>query len=130
MNKCELTEAYNILENAEGEAQATLRNINRWIDAFLEDKEVRNILYALFGSVNSILEKMNKAREIVGGERKMSAKEIAAFYDFAWDTLKEKADELVDEIEVLEDIALNGKPVSADDMHNLKILAHKMEDVF
>ena len=130
MNKCELTEAYNIIENAEGEAQATLRNINHWIDAFLEDKEMRNILYALFGSVNSILEKMNKAREIVGGERKMSTKEIAAFCDFAWDTLKEKADELVDEIEVLEDIALSGKPVSADDMYNLKILAHKMEDVF
>ena len=62
MNKCELTEAYNILENAEGEAEATLRSINRWIDAFLEDKEMRNILYTLFGSVNSILNKMNKAR--------------------------------------------------------------------
>lgn len=69
IDEARITEVYNIIENAEGEAEATLRNINRWIDAFLEDKEIRNILYALFGSVNSILEKMNKARaKMVKGE--------------------------------------------------------------
>lgn len=70
----------------------------------------------------------------------MNAKETVEFCDFAksalkkfiekWDTLKEKTDELVDEIEALEDSVLNGKPVSADDMYNLKILVHKMKDVF